>query len=210
MKFAVVAIVACLAFASCTGDDEPDSTSADPTVTTAPDDASSPAPSDEEGGGGKKNAVEGESATVEETDSDATSSGEVGTYVELSSASISADASSFKIDLGFLDDVPERMASDQEQMLVTVSLTLDAGGRYSLNALGTASGWAIDANGTTGAPEFPGDFAFQGSDMQIQVPWSEVGGPQRFRWIASSAWSATDRTAYAFDAVPDGKLATFP
>lgn len=167
---------------------------------------------DDGGTGGSDDLAPERSATaVTERPGDATSSGDVEGYPELTEATLTGSEQAVSVDLGFAAEVPQRTPS-ATQMLIALSIIDREGARYVLNAMGTEEGWSTVVLTSEGRAEFPGDFAIGRRTVRVVVPWSELGGPRPFRWIASASWTGdpSKGTSYAFDSIPNRGFALFP
>jgi hypothetical protein len=162
------------------------------------------------GGSGGGEAPEAASLTVEERKSDATSSGDVTGYPELSSATLEGSDEGVTIELGFARAVPQKVPAGV-RMTVAFSIIDAEGNRYLLNAL-SDDGWTVGVVTSAGQAEFGGRFDISGKRVTIGIPWTDLGGPRPFNWIASSAWTGNPEkgTSYAFDSIPDSGFSGFP
>jgi hypothetical protein len=151
------------------------------------------------------------STTLAEKEKDATSSGDVGGYPELTRAVLQGSAEGVTFDLGFAKTVPEKTPV-RVQMTVALSIIDSEGGRYLLNALGTEEGWSAYVVTAEGRADFGGAFDISGRKIRLAIPWTDLGGPRPFNWIVSSSWTGDPKkgTSYAFDSIPNSGFAGFP
>jgi hypothetical protein len=177
------------------------------------------ASSEENGSGGKsgagssndKGGPEESSTLVEEPADDATFSGDVKGYPELTSAAIEGSDEGVLFDLRFARPVPDKTPPAVQSILALTIIDAD-GGRYLLNALGTDQGWSATVITVDGKANFGGRFDMSGKKVVIGIPWSDLGGPKVFNWIVSSSWTGDPKkgTSYAFDSIPDQGFRGFP
>lgn len=157
-------------------------------------------------------AQEEEGVAGPREDRDSTSSGEVPAYAEMLEARITGSTQTFVLDARFKRTLPERMPDEYTTMRVTFTLITTSGKRYSFIAQGSPRGWLAFTQGTSGDEQFPGSLHVVGARLQMELPWSVIGAPNRFQWLANAAWdsSAPDGHRYSFDVFPNGGLADYP
>jgi hypothetical protein len=176
------------------------------TEETAPSESDDPKADDGKGG-----APEEGEMTVTERGNDATSSGDVDGYPELTQAKLEGSSEGVLLDLGFAKKVPDPTPK-ATQMTLALSIIDAEGGRYLLNGLGTDRGWDVTVVTSEGQMNFGGLFDIRGKNVQIGIPWADLGGPKPFNWIVSSAWTGdqSEGMSYAFDSIPNEGFKGFP
>ena len=209
--FGLVFLVACTSGSSDSADDP------------QPDDGRTASAQDGTDGGGNSNAGEQQSdgvpseapeegsLTIKEPSNDATSSGDVAGYPELSSAAFEGSAEGVRMDIGFARTVPDKLPKNV-QMTVALSIIDNEGGRYLLNALGVSGGWDVTVVTSEGQARFGGLFEIKDKRMSLGIPWSDLGGPRPFNWIVSSSWTGdpNEGTSFGFDSIPDEGFEGYP
>jgi hypothetical protein len=181
---------------------------------SAPDgggEASNSEPGEQKGDGVPSEPPEEGSLTIKEPANDATTSGDVADYPELSSARLNGSAEGVQMDIAFARSVPQELPK-AVQMTVALSIIDDEGGRYLLNALGGSGGWDVTVVTGEGQARFGGLFEIKGKRMTLGIPWSDLGGPRPFNWIVSSSWTgdADEGMSYGFDSIPDQGFEGYP
>lgn len=145
-------------------------------------------------------------------DRDATSSGETPAYAELLEARVTGSTQTFVLDARFKRTLPERMPDEHTTMRVTFTLITTSNKRYSFIAQGSPRGWLAFTQGTSGDEQFPGSLRVEGSRLQMELPWTVIGAPDRFQWLANATWDSSPPGghAFSFDLFPNDGLADYP
>lgn len=149
----------------------------------------------------------GNTSSVKDPPSDAENQGDTPDYIDITRASVSDRGGEAVFTVTFAGDVPQAMPDNNT--FSYIGFTLKGRGKdRSVSASCSDEGWepATDKEGS-----FPGEFSVRGNSIHWVVPWSAVGGRDRFIWYADSSWtrSTTLHTYWAFDTAPDGQDATF-
>ena len=152
------------------------------------------------------------SASVSEPQRDAETDGVPAPYTEAMAAEIQGLGKDLRMTLTMSGDVPQKMPNKNTYMVVAFSMAMTEDERYAFSAQGSQDGWQAYAGGKEDTKRFPGTFVIEGERIIMTVPWSYVGGPRTFKWIANSSWfsSIGGTTHYAYDPIPNTELAPFP
>jgi hypothetical protein len=149
------------------------------------------------------------SARVTESTPDGQRSGTPPDYAEARAVDIQGMGDNFRVTLTFFDDVPMRMPTNETYMVISFGLSgrKSDDGDYGFGARATEEGWLAYAGSKGSASQFPGTFFVRGNKIEMNIPWSAVGGPRPFQWYASSSWfeHRAGVTSYLFDPIPNGK-----
>ena len=209
--FGLVFLVACTSGSSDSSDDAPPNDGQTVSSTDGAGGGGNSDPGEQQDDGVPSEAPEEGTLTIEEPSNDATSSGDVSGYPELSSAEFEGSAEGVRMDIGFARSVPKELPKNV-QMTVALSIVDNEGGRYLLNALGAPGGWDVTVVTREGQARFGGLFQIKGKKMTLGIPWSDLGGPRPFNWIVSSSWTgdADEGMSYGFDSIPDQGFEGFP
>lgn len=160
-----------------------------------------------QGSGGSRYARE--AASVTEARPDGQTDGDPPTYPEARAVDIRGMGKNFRVTITFLDNVPQRMPDDQTYMVLGFGMSgrNESDDDYGFGARATSEGWLAYAGSRGSASQFPGTFFVRGNTVEMNIPWSSVGGPRPFQWYASSSWfgSTADGASYLFDPIPNNR-----
>lgn len=149
------------------------------------------------------------SARVTEPQPDGQKEGEPPDYAEARAVDIEGMGKNFRVTITFFDDVPQRMRNDQTYMVIGFGMSGKSEGDddYGFGARATSEGWLAYAGSRGSASQFPGTFFVRGNTIEMNIPWTSVGGARPFQWYASSSWfeSTASATSYLFDPIPNGR-----
>lgn len=159
------------------------------------------------GDGGRRFATM--SARVAEQQPDGERSGSPPDYAEGRAVDIQGRGDEFRVTLTFFDNVPQRMPTSETYMVIAFGVSGRRGDDrdYGFGARATDEGWLAYAGSKGAAAQFPGTFFVRGNTIEMNIPWSAVGGARPFEWYASSSWFAHTAgvSSYLFDPIPNGK-----
>lgn len=160
-----------------------------------------------QGSGGSEYARR--SAGVSEPQPDAQKEGRPPDYAEARAVDIQGMGRNFRITITFFDDVPQQMPTDETYMVIGVGMSGKSkkDDDYGFGARATSEGWLAYAGSRGSASQFPGTFFVRENRIEMNIPWSAVGGPRPFQWYASSSWfqQIGGSASYAFDPIPNGR-----
>lgn len=97
-------------------------------------------------------------------------------------------------------------------MIVNFQLEMRERADHQIYAFGDAEGWTADFNGARSSRS---RFAIVRDRFVFELPWKELGGPARFKWLAQTSWTRSpdgplSQTQFAFDQVPEYEEASYP
>lgn len=149
------------------------------------------------------------SANVGEPQPDGEKSGSPPDYAEAKAVSVKGMGKQFRVTITFFGQVPPKMSSRDTYMVISYGMSGKNGGDddYGFGARASEEGWLAYAGSRGSASQFPGTFFVRGNTIEMNIPWSFVGGPRAFQWYASSSWFETrdEQTSYLFDPIPNGR-----
>ena len=152
------------------------------------------------------------SASRPDPSGDGERQGETPSYTDIRRAAIQGLGKTVRFSITVDGAIPGGGTEDGEDMTASFRLQMPDGDEHQIYALGSPSGWSADFDNTG---RFPGRFAIEGDRFVFELPWSRLGGPDRFKWLAQTSWtrspdSPLDDVRFAFDQVPEYERASYP
>jgi hypothetical protein len=140
--------------------------------------------------------------------SDGEGNGDTPNYAEMTRASVRGTGENVELTVTFAEALPQAMPDGNTFMAVGFRFEGKREKPY-VYADGDRSGWTP---GVSSSDSYPGEFSVSGNKMIFTLPWSALGGAQKFKWYANDSWvkSGLVTTSYLFDEVPNLERAHYP
>lgn len=137
--------------------------------------------------------------------------GQAPTYSDIRKATISGPGSTISFTLETDASPPQRLAEGID-MTARFHFKMSDGEEHHIYAMGGKKGWKPDLDNSG---EFPGRFELDGNRFVFELPWTRLGGPSSFKWLAQTSWTRwpeddADDPDFAFDQVPEYQKASYP
>ncbi|MEA2460399.1 MAG: hypothetical protein QOH90_576, partial [Actinomycetota bacterium] len=144
-----------------------------------------------------------------DSDSDAEKHGDTPSYIEIVRASVRGIGEKVQLTLTLAGAVPTEMPDENTFYSVGFHFGRGGGDGPYVYADADGGGWAPGVNDSD---SYPGEFSVSGTKITFNLPWSALGGAQRFKWYANNSWthSGLVDTSYSFDEAPNFERASYP
>lgn len=214
----VVMLVLALGLGACTGGSDAGTEAPDAQATTADQGAGDkpqlearkfdPLPSLND----KQKRLSVATALVSDPPDDAQVTGTAPGFGEILGGSVEGKGDTLRFALQMSGELPDVMPDDATNMVV--AWNIGAGSKrhpmLGVTAQATTEGWQVMAGDNAEVFELPGAFSVAGDEFVLEVSWSALGIPRKFKWSAAATWQTVageDANASA-DNIPSAKFPT--